>query len=89
MHVAGQTLWNGVEDAFLGAFPTENDPMAGRVHGPFSDPHELVSSAAWRTAYPRATRALHWNVVAPLMRRVIRQLREEAAVSGGLAVRRS
>ena len=79
IHVGAHALWNGVDDAFLGGCPTESDPMVLRVLGPVSDPRELAESKEWRTDYRRVTRALQWNVVAPVMGKVIRELREEAS----------
>ena len=76
--VTGHALWNGVDDAFLGGCATQEDPMVSRELGLVSDPQELVNSKVWRADYPRFTRALQWNVVAPMMGRVIRELREEA-----------
>lgn len=78
--VAAQSLWNGVDDAFLGGVPTGNDPMALRDLGVYHDPLDLVSSEIWRNDYRRVARAVHWNVVAPAMDRVIRELREEAGL---------
>jgi len=82
--VDGATIWNGANDAFLGGVPTEVDPMVLRDLGVYSDPHGLVSSRTWRADYRRVTRAAHWNMVAPVMDRVIRELRAEA--SHGAAV---
>ncbi|MBI5276675.1 MAG: transglutaminase domain-containing protein [Burkholderiales bacterium] len=78
IHVRGHAVWNGSDDAFLGNFPTEEDPMVLRAMPPVSDPDELSREPAWRTDYRLVTRHLHWNVVAPGMRKAIRELREEA-----------
>ena len=88
IHVRGHALWNGTEDAFLGFFPTESDPMVLRDLGLVSDPGELCRSAVWRTDYRGAARTLKWNVLAPMMGRAIRTLREEAHHGVG-AVRRA
>lgn len=82
IHVAGHSLWNGRDDAFVGSAAPELDPMVVRDFGLVNDPLELACSKAWRSGCGRAVRALHWNVVAPAMARAIRQLREE----GGGAV---
>ncbi|MBC5765922.1 transglutaminase-like domain-containing protein [Ramlibacter albus] len=79
IHVAGASLWNGVDDAYLGGESTEEDPMVLRDLGVYHDPEDLVSSPEWRAEFPRVVRALHWNVVAPAMERVIRELRAEGS----------
>ena len=79
MHVNGQSLWNGSDDAFLACVPSEQDPMVRRELAVVSDPRQLVATRAWRASYRVFTRGLRWNFVAPAMRRVIRQLRAEAA----------
>jgi hypothetical protein len=84
IHAGAHSIWNGVDDAFLGGHPTEQDPMVLRSLCVVSDPLELVRSKVWRADYPRVVRALHWTLLAPVMGRVIRQLREEA--SGGVPV---
>lgn len=78
MHVAGQPLWDAAGDAYVGGFPTEEDPMVLQVLGVFDDPQQLVDSAVWRETHPRLARALHWNVLAPSMDRTIRELRDSA-----------
>lgn len=87
IHVGGHSLWNGSEDAFLGGHATEEDPMVLRELGTVSDPLELARSKAWRSRLRRLMRALHWNMLAPSMRRVIRELREESS-SGAAGVTR-
>lgn len=79
LHVTGHSLWNGTDDAFLGAAATGHDPMVLRELAVVSDPRQLVASPEWRREHRALTRGLRWNLAAPAMRRVIRQLREEAA----------
>jgi hypothetical protein len=88
IHVGGATLWNGSDDAFVGGSPSESDPMVLGDLPPVSDPRELVQLPAWKAQYRRVTRAAHWNVLAPSMGRVIRELREEANPDSALTVRR-
>ena len=88
INVNGHALWNGVDDAFLGGCATEQDPMVLRDLGPVSDPQELTLTKAWRADYRQVTRSLQWNVVAPMMGKVIRELREEASI-GLLPARRA
>jgi len=78
IYVGGATLWNGADDAYVGGSASDSDPMALGELPPVSDPHELVALPAWKARYRRVTRAAHWNVLAPAMGRVIRELREEA-----------
>lgn len=80
IHVRAHTLWNGVDDAFLGGCPTADDPMVLRELGPFHDPEGLQACPEWRAEHRRMARTLHWNVLAPSIGKVIRELREE---SGG------
>jgi hypothetical protein len=79
IHRNGHMIWSAAGDAFLGGVPTENDAMVMGDLGVYSDPLELVSSAAWR--HPRITRAVHWNVLAPMMDKVVRELREEGSAA--------
>jgi hypothetical protein len=88
MHVAAHSLWNGADDAFLGGHATEHDPMVLRDLGVVSDPLEMARSKAWRSRYRSLTRALHWNMLAPSMGRVIRELREESSSGAAVATRR-
>lgn len=89
IHVAGHSLWNGVDDAFLGGHPTEDDPMVLRNLGLVSDPLELARSHAWRSRYRSLSRVLHWNVLAPSMGRIIRELREESSSRAVVVPRRT
>lgn len=88
IHVAGHSLWSGNEDAFVGGHATEDDPMVLRELGLVSDPLELARSKAWRSRYRPLARVLHWNMLAPSMGRVIRELREESSSDAAVAPRR-
>ncbi len=79
IHRNGQAIWNGVDGAWLGGMPTSEDPMVLADLGLYNDPLEFVSSDIYRSSHPRVARAVHWNVLAPMMERVIRDLREEGA----------
>lgn len=83
IHRDGNAIWSGAGDAFLGGMPTGDDPMVLGDLGCFNDPLELISSAAWQSAHPRLPRAVQWNVLAPMMDRVARELREEASSGTG------
>lgn len=78
IHRNGHSIWNGVDNAYVGGHPTEEDPMVVADLGVFSDPHEFVSSDLYRRSHPRMVRALRWNLLAPLMGRSIRELREDS-----------
>jgi transglutaminase-like putative cysteine protease len=79
IHRDGHVIWSGADDAYLGGAPTSRDAMVLEDHGLFSDPGEAMRSDAWRAAHPRLARAVHWNVLAPMMEKVVRQLRLEAS----------
>lgn len=85
IHRNGHTIWAAAGDAFLGGVPTEQDPMVMGDLGVYNDPMELLDSALWRASHPRVARALQWNVLAPMMEKVVRELREEATSSAGAA----
>lgn len=78
IHREGHAIWNGIDDAFVGGRPTEADPMVIGDLGVFNDPYDFVSSDIYRSQHARLARALHWNVLAPLIERSIRDLREES-----------
>ena len=89
IHRNGHMIWGGTGDAFLGGFATENDPMVLADLGNYNDPLELHNSRAWRTLHPRLSRAMQWNILAPMMERVTRKLRAEAGpASVASAIRR-
>ncbi|MES3000576.1 MAG: transglutaminase-like domain-containing protein [Pseudomonadota bacterium] len=79
IHRDGHAIWSGAGDAWLGGGPTSQDPMVLADFGVFNDPKELVRSEIWRAAHPRLARAVQWNVLAPMMERVVRELRQEAS----------
>jgi hypothetical protein len=89
IHRNGHMIWSGAGDAFLGGVPTEEDMMVMSDLGVFNDPLELISSAVWSASYPRLARAVQWNVLAPMMEKVVRELREEgSSARGGAGTRR-
>jgi len=83
IHRNGHMIWSGASDALLGGHPIEDDPMVIADLGCFNDPLELLSSPAWRREHPRLPRAVQWNVLAPMMEKVVRELREEASSGDG------
>ena len=90
IHRDGHAIWSGAGDAWLGGRPTSEDPMVIEDLGVFNDPMELLQAPSWLNLHPRLPRAVQWNVLAPLMEKVVRELREEASSpSGSPAPRRS
>jgi len=88
IHRNGHAIWNGIDSAYVGGFTTEEDPMVLADLGLFADPLEFVTSETYRRNHPRLTRALHWNLLAPLIDRAVRDLREEGAPGAPAKVRR-
>lgn len=88
IHRNGHAIWNGFDNAFVGGFPTDQDPMVVADLGIFGDPLEFVTSETYRRNHPRLTRALHWNLLAPMMDRAVRDLREEGAPGAAANVRK-
>jgi hypothetical protein len=76
IHRDGDTLWNGVDDAWVGGHPPATDPMLLHDVGRWHDPQGYIESAAYGDRHSRTARALHWNLIAPFMGRVIRGLRD-------------
>jgi hypothetical protein len=89
IHREGHMIWTASGDAWLGGMPTSEDPMVISDLGVFNDPLELLASPAWRASYPRIARAVQWNVLAPMMERVVRELREEASSAPSVNARRA
>lgn len=88
IHVDGNVMWSGAGDAFLGGMPTEVDPMVLQDLGVFNDPLELITSPNWLEIHPRMARAVQWNLLAPMMERVVRELREEGGGESSAGARR-
>ncbi|MDP3618211.1 MAG: transglutaminase-like domain-containing protein [Ramlibacter sp.] len=89
IHREGHMIWTAAGDAWLGGMPTAQDPMVMNDMGVFSDPMELAAAPVWRASYPRLARAVQWNVLAPMMERVVRELREEAHTPPAVTTRRA
>jgi hypothetical protein len=81
IHRNGDAMWGAAGDAFLGGVATEKDAMVMSDLGLYSDPLGLVSSQAWRASHRPMARVLHWNMLAPTMDRVVRELREEGSAT--------
>ncbi|MBG9390261.1 transglutaminase-like domain-containing protein [Caenimonas aquaedulcis] len=79
IHRDGHAVWSAAGDAYLGGMATAQDPMVLHDFGLFNDPLDLVQSDGWKAAHPRIARAVQWNVLAPMMEKVVRELRQEAS----------
>jgi hypothetical protein len=78
IHREGASIWDGVQDAFLTGEAIAREHLVRGVDGAFADPTAFVASPVWRSTHPALASALHWNIMAPAMGKVIRKLREEA-----------
>jgi hypothetical protein len=81
IHQDGASIWNGVDDAYLGGDACAKEGLATGADSLFDDPLAFFSSPAFRATHPAMARTLHWNMMVPAMGKVIRDLRNEA-VSG-------
>lgn len=88
IHVDGAMVWDGSSDSFVGGPPTQENPMLVADLGAYSDPLEFVSSPAYLEKHRKWARQLHWNVLAPLMQRAIRSLRDDKPVATGVRGRK-
>jgi len=79
IHVAGAMVWSGFEDAFVGGAPTECDLMVVRQIGLVRDELDYRARSRFGKLHVRLVRLLHWNLLAPLMDRVWRDLRQAPA----------
>lgn len=89
IHCNRQSIWNGADDSFLGADPTEQDPMVLQTLGSYHDPLQFVRSDLFRSMYRALGRLLHVNMLALGMRhpeecnRLLQALRLLAHLLGG------
>jgi hypothetical protein len=80
IHRNGQSVWNGSDDAFIGGFPTEQDPLVVRTFGVYDDPLQFAQSDLFRKGHRPFAHLLKLNMRAFGMRNVVRKLREEGSV---------
>lgn len=78
IHRNGQSIWNGTDDAFLGGYRTEQDPLVVGTLGVYHDPLQFVRSGIYRSKF-KPVAGLHWNVLSLMMRKAVRKLREEGS----------
>ncbi|MGZ5269455.1 MAG: transglutaminase-like domain-containing protein [Ramlibacter sp.] len=75
----GHAIWNGTDAAWALALAPELDPMCIHDHGCWHDPHGFETSEGFLRKHRPLTRRMHWNMLAPLMDRAIRDLRGDDA----------
>lgn len=78
IHRNGHSIWNGIDDAVLGGFSMEQDPMVIQMLGVFHDPLQFVQSEVFKKKYRHFARNLRHNLQALVVRREVRRLRDEA-----------
>jgi transglutaminase-like putative cysteine protease len=76
IHRNGQSIWNGTDDAFLGGYTTEQDPLVVRTLGVYHDTLQFITTDLFRRSFGPVA-GLYWNVLSLLMRKAFRQLRKE------------
>ena len=76
IHRNGQSIWNGTDDAFLGGYRTEQDPLVVRALGVYHDPMQFMGTELFRRNF-RPVAGFHWNMLSLFMRKAVRELREE------------
>ncbi len=77
IHVNGAMVWDGNEDAFIGAHATADDPMVVADLGVFHDVLQFRASSIYRSRHRPLARLLRWNLLAPWMQISIRRLRQD------------
>ena len=85
IHSNAHTLWNGKDHAYLGGVGPDQDAMVIADLGVFHEPQGYVNSAVYQSNHTRLTRAVHWNMLAPTMDKVARDLREDFGPTGAEA----
>lgn len=75
IHRKGHVLWDGIEDAHLTGNDHDARDISMGVLGWFHDPHDFLVSPVCRERFPRVSRAVRWNVLAPGMNRAVSNLR--------------
>lgn len=79
IHRNGQSVWNGTDDAYLGAFPTETDPMVIGSLGVLPDGTSRRRSGTLSERIQAWWRALHMNMLTFSTRKVVRKLQQEGS----------
>ena len=76
IHVNGNMVWDGHEDAFVGGVPTECDLMVTADLGLFNDAGHFHASRSYRGQFT-LWQSLRWILIAPLVDWGLRNLRNE------------
>lgn len=79
IHVGGAMVFDGHESAYLGGVPTECDLMVVRELGLVRDELDYRARNRYATLHSSMWRTLHWNLLAPLVDRAWRKLRQQHA----------
>ena len=75
VHRRGHTLWDGLSDAYLTGEAHVAPSISLGVLGWFHDPYDFLVSPVCSERFPRVSRAVRWNVLAPGMNRAVTVLR--------------
>jgi hypothetical protein len=75
VHRNGQTMWDATEDSYLHGDEKAAGHISMGVLGWFHDPMDFLLSPVCRERFPRVSRAVRWNVLAPGMNRAVNHLR--------------
>ncbi|MDB5914093.1 MAG: hypothetical protein JWP22_2768 [Ramlibacter sp.] len=89
IHVDGHMLWDGHESAYAGGLGDAHNPMVVREVGVFHDPLHQLRSRTFGRRCAQWLGLLRWNLLAPLLDRAWRELREGAVQAGREARRPS
>lgn len=79
IHRNGQSLWNGTDDAYLGAFPTGSDPMVIASLGVLPDDSNQQSAGTLLHRIRACWGALSRNMLTFSTRKVVRKLQQEGS----------
>lgn len=75
----GHTIWNGRDDAWVGAVPGALGTVVLADLGAYADELGFLKSDLYRQRHVHASRSALWALNAPFMNRVIRELQREGA----------
>lgn len=82
IHVDGRMLWDAQGSMFMGPPPEAGNPMFVADLGCYHDPACYMASPAYCGEHNPLSRRLQWSLLAPLIDRAWRALREPAAPPG-------
>jgi hypothetical protein len=76
LHRRGHTLWDGQADACLTGDATVGGTISMGELGIYHDPYDFLVSPVCGERFPRVSRAMRWNILAPGMNRAVKHLRQ-------------